>query len=123
MARLHTKTPRHSYRRTSGSPSRVPATSATHIDRSPLTEEELQQLKEKMRTQFGWESDPRPFQLLGAQAQLEGIDTIIQAPTGSGKTAVVAGPHLSARTIGKCTIMVVPLLALQSEMVCAMLPL
>lgn len=86
--------------------------------REKLSDEETKSLAAHMRTRFGWDDDPRPFQLAGVKAQLEGDDMIIQAPTGSGKTAVVAGPYvMSERTTGKCTIMVVPLLALQDEMV------
>lgn len=70
-----------------------------------------------MQDAYGWTDDPRPFQLAGVQAQLEGTDLIIQAPTGSGKTAVAAGPHLWPSSKGKITIMVSPLLALEEEMV------
>ena len=87
------------------------------MQRGALTESELDALAREMSTQFGWDTAPRPFQILGTQAQLEGNDLIIQAPTGSGKTAVVAGPHMSPRAQGRLTIMVVPLLALQHEMV------
>ena len=85
--------------------------------RPKLSEGDLQKLAERMRTKFRWSNDPRPFQLLGSQAQLEGVDMIIQAPTGSGKTAVVAGPHVWESSKGKLTIMVSPLLALEEEIV------
>ncbi|KAI0723618.1 P-loop containing nucleoside triphosphate hydrolase protein [Earliella scabrosa] len=42
---------------------------------------------------------------------------IIQAPTGSGKTAVAAGPHVWPTSAGKTTLMVCPLLSLETEMV------
>lgn len=87
--------------------------------RPRLTPKDLRALASKMRTQFGWDNDPRPFQLHAIQAQLEGTDIIIQAPTGSGKTAIAAGPHLwFPADSKKITIMVCPLLALEEEMVC-----
>lgn len=75
-----------------------------------------------MRAQYGWPSDPRPFQLEGVRAQIEGTDMIIQASTGAGKTAIAAGPYLWHTTKGKITIMVCPLLALEDEMVCCIFP-
>lgn len=71
-----------------------------------------------MREAFKWDSDPKDFQLEGVKAQLEGQDIIIQAPTGSGKTALAAGPHVWPGNEKKFTIMVCPLLSLEEEMVC-----
>lgn len=85
--------------------------------RRPLTPEERDILSSQMRTSFNWENDPRPFQLEAVCAQLEEKDMILQAPTGSGKTAIAAGPHLWPTSKGKMTIMVSPLLALEEEMV------
>ncbi|KAI0074175.1 P-loop containing nucleoside triphosphate hydrolase protein [Panus rudis PR-1116 ss-1] len=70
-----------------------------------------------MRQQFRWTADPREFQLEGTRAQLEGVDIMIQAPTGCGKTAVAAGPHVWSSSQGKITIVISPLLALEEEMV------
>ncbi|PSS33976.1 hypothetical protein PHLCEN_2v1984 [Hermanssonia centrifuga] len=67
-----------------------------------------------MRLKYGWNLNPKGFQLAGVQAQLEGIDMIIQAATGSGKTAIAAGPHLWIE--GKQSIMVCPLMTLEDEM-------
>lgn len=86
--------------------------------RPKLSEEDLKKLSDLMRKRFRWDADPRFFQLEGVRAQIEGVDMIIQAPTGSGKTAVAAGPHLWPTSKGKVTIMVCPLLALEEEMVC-----
>lgn len=86
--------------------------------RPKLTSDDLKTLASLMRTQFGWSEDPRFHQLDGTQAQLEGVDMVIQAPTGSGKTAIAAGPHVWPSSKGKTTIMVCPLLALEHEMVC-----
>lgn len=72
-------------------------------------------LSELMAKKYGW--TPRSFQLEGIRAQIEGIDAIIQAPTGSGKTAVVAGAHLWPQNEAMVTIMVSPLLSLEDEMV------
>ncbi|KAI0354105.1 hypothetical protein OH77DRAFT_1387317, partial [Trametes cingulata] len=82
-----------------------------------LRAEDIDWLRKEMRERFRWDSDPRLFQLEGVQAQLEGTDMIIQAPTGAGKTAIAAGPHLWPSSKGKVTIMVCPLLALEDEMV------
>ncbi|KAH9914558.1 P-loop containing nucleoside triphosphate hydrolase protein [Fomitopsis serialis] len=82
-----------------------------------LTAEEVKELARLMQTRFRWSSEPLFFQLEGVKAQLEGVDAIIQAPTGSGKTAIAAGPHLWPTNEGKTTIMVCPLLALEEEMV------
>lgn len=82
-----------------------------------LSEEQIQELSDEMRKRFNWDSEPHDFQLQGVRAQIEGIDTIIQAPTGSGKTAIAAGPHVWGPCKGKVTIMVSPLLALEEEMV------
>ncbi|KAH9938036.1 P-loop containing nucleoside triphosphate hydrolase protein [Fomitopsis serialis] len=70
-----------------------------------------------MKNAFQWSEGPRQFQLEGVRAQLEGTDTIIQAPTGSGKTAIAAGPYVWPGNDAKTTIMVSPLLALEEEMV------
>ncbi|KAH9911508.1 uncharacterized protein B0H18DRAFT_1128614 [Fomitopsis serialis] len=59
-----------------------------------LTAEEVKELARLMQTRFCWST-----------------------PTGSGKTAIAAGPHLWPTNEGKTTIMVCPLLALEEEMV------
>jgi len=69
-----------------------------------------------MEEKYGW--TPQSFQLAGIQAQLEGVDMALQAPTGAGKTAIVAGAHLWPHNELKVTIMVSPLLSLEDEMVC-----
>lgn len=70
-----------------------------------------------MQETYCWDAPPRSHQLDGVRAQLEGVDAIIQAPTGSGKTAIAAGPHLWPGNEHKVTIMVSPLLSLEEEMV------
>ncbi|KAI0763973.1 P-loop containing nucleoside triphosphate hydrolase protein [Trametes elegans] len=70
-----------------------------------------------MRDAYGWDEHPKAFQLAGVKAQLEGMDLVIQASTGAGKTAIAAGPHLWPSSKGKTTIMVCPLLSLEDEMV------
>lgn len=64
------------------------------LDRSVLTDAQVDFIKTEMRARYNWDSDPRPFQVDGVKAQLEGHDAIIQAPAGSGKTAIVAGPYI-----------------------------
>ena len=93
-------------------------TTATSARKRPqLTQEDINTLAHKLRETCKWDNDPRPFQLEGIKAQIEGVDTIIHASTGAGKTAIAAGPHLHSFSTGKCTIMVEPLLQLQEEMV------
>ncbi|PIL28977.1 transporter [Ganoderma sinense ZZ0214-1] len=94
--------------------------SQTHTPSSPrprLSPEQLQELSAKMAEAYGWA--PKDFQLRAVQAQLEGQDIIVQAPTGSGKTALAAGPHLWEWPEGekRFTLMVCPLLSLEEEMV------
>ncbi|EJF59224.1 P-loop containing nucleoside triphosphate hydrolase protein, partial [Dichomitus squalens LYAD-421 SS1] len=69
-----------------------------------------------MHTAYRWDADPKAFQLRAVQAQLEGTDMVAQAPTGAGKTALAAGPHLWPGNEKKFTIMVCPLLTLEEEM-------
>lgn len=73
----------------------------------------------RMCEKYGWDEDPRFFQVDGVRWQIEGVDGTIQAPTGQGKTAVVTGPYVMPELLGNrdITIMVIPLLALQVEMV------
>ncbi len=87
--------------------------------RTPLTKEQLNSLAKAMQERFKWDSPPKDFQLDAVQAQLEGVDMILQAPTGSGKTAIAAGPHLFPGNEQKFTLMVCPLLSLEEEMVCS----
>ncbi|KAI0651872.1 P-loop containing nucleoside triphosphate hydrolase protein, partial [Trametes meyenii] len=88
-----------------------------HSPRSRLSAEDVSLLAGKMREAFKWDADPKDFQLEAVRAQLEGVDMIVQAPTGAGKTALAAGPHVWPGNEGKFTIMVCPLLSLEAEMV------
>ncbi|TRM55678.1 P-loop containing nucleoside triphosphate hydrolase protein, partial [Schizophyllum amplum] len=78
--------------------------------------EELDELpsiiKAKVRK---WTTGARPHQLECIRSQCLGHDTILQAATGSGKTGIVAGPHLLPYSAGMTTIVVSPLLALHDE--------
>ncbi|KAH9915831.1 P-loop containing nucleoside triphosphate hydrolase protein, partial [Fomitopsis serialis] len=89
----------------------------TPTNRGPrkLTDEDVSNLSRLMEEKYGW--TPQSFQLAGIQAQLEGVDMALQAPTGAGKTAIVAGAHLWPHEQPKVTIMVSPLLSLEDEMV------
>ena len=91
-------------------------------DTTPLSENEIFGLSNAMQKEYGWSHDQvvRPFQMAGIQAQLESVDMIIQAPTGAGKTVIVAGAHLSPRAKGTITLLSVPLVQLAEDMVCNM---
>ena len=54
-----------------------------------LTPDQAQELSRLMQEKFKWSEGPQQFQLDGVRCQIEGIHTIIQAPTGSGKTSVL----------------------------------
>lgn len=85
-------------------------------ERPRLTDNDLKKLIDSIRDVYGWE--PKDFQLEAIRAQIEGVDMIVQAPTGAGKTALAAGPHLWPGNEKKFTLMVCPLLSLEEEMVC-----
>ncbi|TFK65151.1 P-loop containing nucleoside triphosphate hydrolase protein [Pluteus cervinus] len=85
--------------------------------RSKITEEDLEELSTTIKEHFGWENDLRSFQYEAIKAQLLRKDVIVHAGTGSGKTAIAAGPHAHKKSEGMVTIMVSPLIALQNEQV------
>ncbi|KAI0806299.1 P-loop containing nucleoside triphosphate hydrolase protein [Irpex lacteus] len=86
---------------------------------STLSDEEVAELIKTVSTRYGWDNDQaiRPFQLAGIRAQLEGVDMLLQAPTGAGKTVIAAGPHASPRSKGMITLLSVPLIQLAEDMV------
>ncbi|CUA70541.1 Bloom syndrome protein homolog [Rhizoctonia solani] len=65
---------------------------------------------------FHWEHGVKQFQLEATKAQLLGKDTIVHASTGSGKTAIAAGPHVLDEVRGMISLFVSPLLTLHVEM-------
>ncbi len=85
--------------------------------RPQLSAEHVNDLAATMSKAFGWDELPEDFQVAAVKAQVEGIDMIVQAPTGAGKTALAVGPHLWGWKEKKFTIMVCPLLSLEEEMV------
>jgi superfamily II DNA or RNA helicase len=84
--------------------------------REPLTPEQLTELHKAMQNMLGGR-EPRDFQVEMVRAQEEGQDALCHAATGSGKTAIAAGPYALAKNQGRITFMVSPLIGLQNEMV------
>ena len=82
-----------------------------------LSKDELKALAKKLSKAFRWDGPPKDFQLQAIQAQIKGTNMIVQAPTGSGKTTIAAGPHLWRGNEKKFMLMVCPLLSLEDEMV------
>jgi ATP-dependent helicase YprA (DUF1998 family) len=85
---------------------------------SALKPNDLKNIAQKIKEKFEWNHKPRPFQVDAIVAQLKREDVLIHAGTGSGKTAVAAGPHAHEKMKGKVTFMISPLIALQDEQVC-----
>ena len=108
--------PRHSKSKTTKKP-RKPSQHPKQHSWSSLKEKDLSTLDEIIKDSFQWEHAPREFQINAICAQLLRQDVLIHAGTGSGKTAVAAGPHAHPATRGLVTFMVSPLIALQEEQV------
>lgn len=108
--------PRHSRARASKT-ARLKVAAAPK-PRPRFNEGDTRNLKTLLAEKWGFE--PKDFQITAVKAQIEGVDMIVQASTGAGKTAIAAGPHLWPGNEGKFTIMTCPLLSLEEEMVCAL---
>jgi len=87
-----------------------------------LKPNDLKDIAQKVKEKFKWDHEPRPFQIDAIVAQLKREDVLIHAGTGSGKTAVAAGPHAHEKMQGKVTFMISPLIALQDEQVRVSMP-
>ncbi|KAJ7443700.1 P-loop containing nucleoside triphosphate hydrolase protein [Mycena latifolia] len=70
-----------------------------------------------MKTKFEWTHTPKPHQMEGIIGQLQMRDVLVHAGTGSGKTAIAAGPHAHKSSQGRVTLMISPLIALHDEQV------
>ena len=81
----------------------------------PLRVKDLSSLDTLIKEHVGYQ--PRAFQVEAIRAQLLRKDVVVHAGTGMGKTLIAAGPHYHPAAAGKLTIMVSPLLALQTEQV------
>jgi superfamily II DNA or RNA helicase len=89
---------------------------STAPTREILTSEQIMKLRDAMRVLLCGR-EPRDFQIEMVQAQEEGRDALCHAATGSGKTAIAAGPYALTKNRGRVTFMVSPLIGLQNEMV------
>jgi len=83
--------------------------------RKALSDKDLEGLDEKIRECVKWL--PRNFQSQAIKGQLNLRDVVCHSGTGSGKTAIVAGPHFHPSSEGKVTLLVSPLIALHDEQV------
>jgi ATP-dependent helicase YprA (DUF1998 family) len=81
----------------------------------PLRVKDVSSLDTTIEQRVGYQ--PRAFQMEAIRAQLLRKDVVVHAGTGMGKTLIAAGPHYHPAAAGKLTIMVSPLLALQTEQV------
>lgn len=81
--------------------------------------EELSHLPEFVKAKWPSWSDKvlQEHQSEGTHCQHLGVDVMIHAGTGSGKTTTVAAPHALPSNAGKVTLMVSPLIALHEEQV------
>ncbi|KAH9171007.1 P-loop containing nucleoside triphosphate hydrolase protein [Lactarius sanguifluus] len=94
----------------------IEGNSSTAPTHEKLTPEQISELHDAMQIMLGGR-EPRKFQVEMVQAQEEGQDALCHAATGSGKTAIAAGPYALAKNQGRVTFMVSPLIGLQNEMV------
>lgn len=81
----------------------------------PLGASNLKDFQGLFKTRTG--HTPKPFQIEAVLAQVTQKDVVVHAGTGSGKTAIAAGPHLLPKSKGRVSILVSPLLALHEEQV------
>lgn len=101
-------------------PSRFHSTPST-AEKHATIDEELGTLPDLIKAKFkGWDDGPHDFQSDCMGAQAHGIDVLLHAATSSGKTGIVAGPHLLPSSKGKVTLFVSPLIALHAEQVCSL---
>lgn len=101
-------------------PRQLLATRNAHTYSIKFSDEEIDSIEPQLCKKFGWDT-VRFFQLEGICAQLRGQDTVIHVATSMGKTAVAAGPFALDSAAKLVVIYVIPLLALQDEMVCFIL--
>jgi superfamily II DNA helicase RecQ len=98
-------------------PKKAPKPKDLSNARKPLTNVELRSLEEDIQAKFQWTHTMKPHQMEAIIAQLQMRDVLVHAGTGSGKTAIAAGPHAHKSSIGKVTLMISPLIALHDEQV------
>ncbi|KAF8145811.1 P-loop containing nucleoside triphosphate hydrolase protein [Mycena galopus ATCC 62051] len=98
-------------------PKTAPRLKETPNKRKPLTTTELRGLEDDIKAKFQWEHTVKAHQLEGIIGQLQMRDVLVHAGTGSGKTAIAAGPHAHKSSEGKVTLMISPLIALHDEQV------
>lgn len=83
--------------------------------RKKLTPEQIEELREKLRSAY--KREPYDFQVEAIRAQIEGTDLLVHASTGAGKTTIAAGPHVWIPD--GVTLIATPLIQLAEEMVCS----
>lgn len=80
-----------------------------------ITEGDVGKLRDIMKEKCGW--DIKDFQLCALRALAGGMDVLVHAGTGYGKTAIFAGLHMLPATKGMMSIIASPLISLQTEQV------
>ncbi|KAF8210857.1 P-loop containing nucleoside triphosphate hydrolase protein [Mycena galopus ATCC 62051] len=98
-------------------PKTAPRLKETPNKRKLLTKTELRGLEDDIKAKFQWEHTVKAHQLEGIIGQLQMRDVLVHAGTGSGKTAIAAGPHAHKSSEGKVMLMISPLIALHDEQV------
>ncbi|KAF8169336.1 P-loop containing nucleoside triphosphate hydrolase protein [Mycena galopus ATCC 62051] len=96
---------------------RVPQPKDTPNKCLPLTKKELEGLEDNIKAKFQWAHTINPHQLEAIVGQLQMRDVLVHTGTGSGKTAIAAGPHAHKSSEGKVRLMISPFISLHDEQV------
>ena len=82
-----------------------------------LTARQLEEISVVANNVLGHGRTAKDFQLQAIQNQEARRDTVVHAPTGSGKTFIIGAPLRLPSNAGRVTLVCSPLIGLQNEMV------